>query len=432
MMDYEHQPANHLSFRLARRVIVPDVFPEPALRRFGAARSGSCAIGGQGGALPRGFRPNDSVLDDLGIRSRVGDRRAPDSSDGALYHRGLRGRFDESSRPRSVSRTSAPSCCRAIENRPALLAAAENRHSAGSDRRALADRSCGSDDRRRGNDDARVRARCPTYTVFAGALAAVDAELVRRGCLHDLRTPGSEPRFEKRTPAETPVPSSAPTKSSASCPRRWPMSQAELELSPAELRRRAQTFLTDVVRREDALPLHHDRAKRRVCARLRSPVGDSLHDQLAARSPGGRATRPEPTRSGEVSALTTTFLEHHSSGSTPSRSRPLLVLLSEAARNAQANELLAQVETRARSTAARRLTMQEASWMLWGLAPPLRPVSRPVQRPPASSPSSSSTGSSIRARACRAKSPPLPRRHRLVRRADVLPPRNVRVFAAQR
>src|SRR6266542_302295 len=37
MMDYEHQPANHLSFRLARRVIVPDAFPADALDRFGAA-----------------------------------------------------------------------------------------------------------------------------------------------------------------------------------------------------------------------------------------------------------------------------------------------------------------------------------------------------------------------------------------------------------
>ena len=36
MMDYEHQPANHLSFRLAERVIVPEAFPEAALRRFGA------------------------------------------------------------------------------------------------------------------------------------------------------------------------------------------------------------------------------------------------------------------------------------------------------------------------------------------------------------------------------------------------------------
>jgi predicted glycosyltransferase len=36
LMDYEHQPANHLAFRLASRVVVPEAFPEAALRRFGA------------------------------------------------------------------------------------------------------------------------------------------------------------------------------------------------------------------------------------------------------------------------------------------------------------------------------------------------------------------------------------------------------------
>src|SRR5687768_9226041 len=36
LMDYEHQPANHLAFRLASRVIVPSAFPEAALSRFGA------------------------------------------------------------------------------------------------------------------------------------------------------------------------------------------------------------------------------------------------------------------------------------------------------------------------------------------------------------------------------------------------------------
>ena len=36
LMDYEHQPANHLAFRLASRVIVPEAFPEEALRRCGA------------------------------------------------------------------------------------------------------------------------------------------------------------------------------------------------------------------------------------------------------------------------------------------------------------------------------------------------------------------------------------------------------------
>jgi predicted glycosyltransferase len=36
LMDYEHQPANHLAFRFASRVIVPRAFPDEALRRFGA------------------------------------------------------------------------------------------------------------------------------------------------------------------------------------------------------------------------------------------------------------------------------------------------------------------------------------------------------------------------------------------------------------
>jgi len=35
-MDYEHQPANHLCFRLASRVIVPVYFPGWALRKYGA------------------------------------------------------------------------------------------------------------------------------------------------------------------------------------------------------------------------------------------------------------------------------------------------------------------------------------------------------------------------------------------------------------
>jgi hypothetical protein len=38
LMDYEHQPANHLAFRLASKIIVPDSFPESALKRYGASR----------------------------------------------------------------------------------------------------------------------------------------------------------------------------------------------------------------------------------------------------------------------------------------------------------------------------------------------------------------------------------------------------------
>src|ERR1044072_5458904 len=37
LMDYEHQPANHLAFRLASRVIVPRAFPASELKKFGAS-----------------------------------------------------------------------------------------------------------------------------------------------------------------------------------------------------------------------------------------------------------------------------------------------------------------------------------------------------------------------------------------------------------
>lgn len=37
LMDYEHQPANHLAFRLASKVIVPRAFPTKELRKYGAS-----------------------------------------------------------------------------------------------------------------------------------------------------------------------------------------------------------------------------------------------------------------------------------------------------------------------------------------------------------------------------------------------------------
>jgi hypothetical protein len=37
LMDYEHQPANHLAFRLAAKVIVPRAFPAAELRKYGAS-----------------------------------------------------------------------------------------------------------------------------------------------------------------------------------------------------------------------------------------------------------------------------------------------------------------------------------------------------------------------------------------------------------
>ncbi|MGA2210994.1 MAG: DUF354 domain-containing protein [Acidimicrobiales bacterium] len=38
MMDYEHHPANHVGFRLANLVVLPDVIPYSSVRRFGVSR----------------------------------------------------------------------------------------------------------------------------------------------------------------------------------------------------------------------------------------------------------------------------------------------------------------------------------------------------------------------------------------------------------
>ena len=38
LMDYEHQPANHLAFRLASTVIVPRAFPDEQRRRLDGVR----------------------------------------------------------------------------------------------------------------------------------------------------------------------------------------------------------------------------------------------------------------------------------------------------------------------------------------------------------------------------------------------------------
>jgi predicted glycosyltransferase len=96
MMDYEHQPANHLSFRLAQRVIVPEVFPVGRLRRFGAATPRVIRYQGFKEELYlAGFQPDPRVLDELGLdRGRVSAVFRP-PPEGALYHRAANERFDQ-------------------------------------------------------------------------------------------------------------------------------------------------------------------------------------------------------------------------------------------------------------------------------------------------------------------------------------------------
>lgn len=99
MMDYEHQPANHLAFRFASRIIVPASFPAERLRRYGA-RVGKVRRyhGTKEDVYLADFRPDpvfSAQLCELGVNAdNVLVLMRPPAHD-ALYHRFQNTLFDE-------------------------------------------------------------------------------------------------------------------------------------------------------------------------------------------------------------------------------------------------------------------------------------------------------------------------------------------------
>lgn len=99
LMDYEHHPANHLSFRLATRVIVPEAFPSDSLRRSGAGIAKVRRYNGiKEDVYLADFVPDQgfaTTLSELGVRPEeiLVVARAPASF--ALYHRFKNRLFDE-------------------------------------------------------------------------------------------------------------------------------------------------------------------------------------------------------------------------------------------------------------------------------------------------------------------------------------------------
>ena len=72
LMDYEHQPANHLAFRMASRIIVPRAFPEAALSKFGAS--------------PAKVRRYDGIKEDV----YLADFKADPKFENTLFELGVR------------------------------------------------------------------------------------------------------------------------------------------------------------------------------------------------------------------------------------------------------------------------------------------------------------------------------------------------------
>jgi predicted glycosyltransferase len=99
LMDYEHQPANHLAFRLANRVIVPESFPSESLTKFGANSAKVFRYKGiKEDVYLANFEPNTNFqneLKQLGVEEKnvLVVVRPPASF--ALYHRFENNIFDD-------------------------------------------------------------------------------------------------------------------------------------------------------------------------------------------------------------------------------------------------------------------------------------------------------------------------------------------------
>jgi predicted glycosyltransferase len=214
LMDYEHQPANHLAFRLASRVVVPAAFPDAALRRFGApARKVRRYRGIKEDVYLADFEPEAGFAEHLRERFRIDAARdilvvVRPPARAALYHRfenELFGELLESLRARPGVKV-------------VLLARGAD------DREEFAARYA-SDDfvvPREAVDGANLIAAAdlvvsaggtmnreaaalgvPAASVYAGRWAAVDEQLVREGRMQRISTPADVRALavEKKTTA---------------------------------------------------------------------------------------------------------------------------------------------------------------------------------------------------------------------------------------
>ncbi|MEO6392759.1 MAG: DUF354 domain-containing protein [Pyrinomonadaceae bacterium] len=210
LMDYEHQPANHLAFRLAKRVIVPRSFPEAALRKFGAgARKIRRYDGIKEDVYLADFIPDPNfvnVLREFGVTSSdILVVVRPPARD-ALYHRFENDLFDQlldrlqanaSVKVILLARTAEQR--RTYESRNAPNFIFPDRALDGSNLIAHADLviSAGGTMNREA-----AALGIPAATIYAGRWAALDEMLVTEGRLKRIATASDLEgfRFIKKSP----------------------------------------------------------------------------------------------------------------------------------------------------------------------------------------------------------------------------------------
>lgn len=197
LMDYEHQPANHLAFRLASRVIVPRAFPAAELKKYGAStRKVKRYEGMKEDVYLADFTPNPEFgesLRNLGIASEDVLVVARPPAREALYHRFENELFDHlvsNLNARNgvkillLPRTDAQRADFEARNLSNLIVPRDVLD--GADLIAAADLviSAGGTMNREA-----AALGVPAASVYAGKWAAIDEELVREGRLQRINSP---------------------------------------------------------------------------------------------------------------------------------------------------------------------------------------------------------------------------------------------------
>jgi predicted glycosyltransferase len=194
-MDFEHQPANHLAFRLATTVVVPESLPPEVIHRQGAAAAKVVRYPGLKEALYVGdFEPDPQIMAKLGLDRRprilVVARTAPTR---AVYHSSSNPLFESALQTvcaqdgvvcvvltrhveqiAAIERLGLPNCIvprRALDSRSLVYAADVMIGAGGTMTREAA------------------LMGISTWTLFAGKTPAVDTWLERRGMLSRLVRP---------------------------------------------------------------------------------------------------------------------------------------------------------------------------------------------------------------------------------------------------
>jgi len=196
LMDYEHQPANHLAFRLASRVIVPRAFPAAELRKYGASlRKVKRYEGTKEDVYLAGFKADpefEQTLRDLAVSPQDVLVVARPPAREALYHRfenelfdGLLSRLSSRDNVKIVllPRTDAQRAEYEARRLPNVIMPREALD--GANLIAASDLviSAGGTMNREA-----AALGVPAVSVYAGKWAAIDESLVREGRLNRIRS----------------------------------------------------------------------------------------------------------------------------------------------------------------------------------------------------------------------------------------------------